>query len=157
MTDSDYIKIKENSSIIYKEHNKLFSPYFKDNIVFNSEGFNHLIYKNKSERPKKEQAMRFKLLPRAFKLMELTTVKQDFYESNMSIKKKFNGKNKYIEERVLYYGFIGIIDDFRIKVVIRKIGNGNIHFWSVIPAWNTKYFQNIKIIENFENNLDVDL
>jgi hypothetical protein len=32
-------------------------------------------------------------------------------------------------------------------VVIRQIGNGKKEFYSVIPAWFTRQYRNIKIIE----------
>jgi len=33
-----------------------------------------------------------------------------------------------------------VINDRRIKVVIRQVGNGQKHFWSVIPAWRKDRF-----------------
>lgn len=144
--DDEYAKIRDNAVNIYKRQNKIFCPYFDENIVLGAEGFNHLIYKNKSERSKDEQIMRFKLLKKAIELISLTNTDQDFFESIMKIKKKRYKKVIEVSENICYYGFIGIIDNFRIKVVIRKVGNGNKHFWSVIPAWNTRYYQGIKNI-----------
>jgi len=156
MEDNNYEEIKDRANLFYKNINKIFCPFFNEKIVFNSEGFNHLIYKNKSKRLDSEQIMRFKLLERAIKLIGLTNTKQDFSENIIVVKKKKHKKIINSSENVYYYGFIGIINNFRIKVIIRKIGNGNRHFWSVIPAWNTKHYQGIKIIENFENNFEIE-
>ena len=45
-----------------------------ENIYFNSEGFNHIIFKkSRSEIEKTSQILRFKLLPLAKKLIEKST------------------------------------------------------------------------------------
>ena len=38
-------------------------------------------------------------------------------------------------KQVKYWDFEAVVDDRRIKVIVRQIGNGKKHFWSVIPAW----------------------
>lgn len=34
-----------------------------------------------------------------------------------------------------YFAFEAVIDGRRIKVIVRQVGKGKKHFWSVIPAW----------------------
>jgi hypothetical protein len=34
-----------------------------------------------------------------------------------------------------FWSLEGVVDDRRIKVIVRQVGNGNKHFWSVIPDW----------------------
>ncbi len=34
-----------------------------------------------------------------------------------------------------YWAFEAVVDERRLKVIIRQVGNGKKHFWSVIPAW----------------------
>lgn len=39
---------------------------------------------------------------------------------------------------VEYYGFTAIVDlqkRLRIRTVVRRIGNGQFHFWSLMPDW----------------------
>lgn len=46
---------------------------------------------------------------------------------------------------VKYWEIIAIIDNRKIKVIIRKIGdNGSLHFWSVVPAWTTNKYRDLK-------------
>lgn len=45
---------------------------------------------------------------------------------------------------VQYWGIIAIVDARKIKVIIRKIGNGSFHFWGVIPAWTTNKYRDTK-------------
>jgi len=54
----------------------------------------------------------------------------------------FQEESNYKKENVSYkfWAFEAVINDRRIKVVIRQVGNGQKHFWSVIPAWRKDRF-----------------
>jgi len=51
---------------------------------------------------------------------------------------------------------IAIIRNRKIKVLIRKITDGPIHFWSVIPDWKTSYHRDIKLISTMDGDLVTD-
>lgn len=71
---SNYNKLRTDTQKFYNQIGKVFSPVLNNSILFNSEGFNHIVYKNKkSEREKSSQILRFKLLPLAVKLIKLST------------------------------------------------------------------------------------
>jgi hypothetical protein len=36
-----------------------------------------------------------------------------------------------------YWGLVAIFKGEKLKVIVRKVGNGGLHFWSVIPAYTT--------------------
>ncbi len=58
---------------------------------------------------------------------------------------------------VKYWGIIGIIDGRKIKVIIRKIGdNGLLHFWSVVPAWVTNKYRDIKFYSTMKGKPEED-
>ena len=57
------------------------------------------------------------------------------------------GKTKTQNVLVRSWGLVAIINRFRLKVVIRQVGNGKKEFFSVIPAWLTRHYRDIKIIE----------
>ena len=144
---SNYDKIKEDSKRFYEQIGKIVCPAFGQEVSFTSEGFNHLVYKNdRRERDKSVQVMKFKLVPLAQKLVGLTTTYQEYEESLQEFRvKKFK---KAVEETkvVKYWGIIAILENRKFKVVIRKIGeNGQLHFWSVIPAWVTSQYRDIKL------------
>ncbi|OGK46106.1 hypothetical protein A3A93_06635 [Candidatus Roizmanbacteria bacterium RIFCSPLOWO2_01_FULL_38_12] len=67
-------------------------------------------------------------LPRAIHLVKNATFWQ---EEN---KEERNG------EIYRYFAFEAVVENRRIKVIIRQVGNGNKHFWSVIPAWRRDRF-----------------
>jgi hypothetical protein len=143
---SNYEKIKEDSKRFYDQIGKVICPAFGQEVIFTSEGFNHLVYKNdRRERDKNVQIMKFKLLPLAQKLVNLTTTYQEYEESLQEFRiKKFK---KVVQETkvIKYWGIIAILENRKFKVVIRKIGdNGQFSFWSVIPAWITSQYRDIK-------------
>lgn len=39
-------------------------------------------------------------------------------------------------KNVTYYEFIAVLDNVRIKVIVKEVEGGEKHFWSVIPLWN---------------------
>ena len=101
--------------------------------------------------------MRFKLFPKAVKVLRKTTTIQeiDSYKSKFAVKKHGVRKQKILLVR--YYAFIAIIDGWKIKVIVKRIGNGKPIFWSVIPNWitNRKRDKGKKYV-NYTGNLKQD-
>lgn len=142
---SNYQDLKENAQKIYNNINKVFSPIFDETVVFKAEGFNHIIFKSDGHiRDESSQILRFKLLLLAKKLVGLSTTYQEFDENikEFIIKKKKKKIRK--NQLVKYWGIISILDGKKIKVIIRKIGDGSLNFWSIIPAWTTNKNRDIK-------------
>ena len=36
---------------------------------------------------------------------------------------------------IVFYEFIAVIDNIRLKVIVKEVIGGEKHFWSVIPYW----------------------
>lgn len=157
---NEYNKIREATQSFYQKINFIRCPALNHQpIHFQNDGFRHLIYKGnkkKSERDKRVQLMKFKLFPKAKDIIKITTTYQEYEEGLIEIIKK--RKKKKVKESVIvkYWGFVAIIDNFRVKVVVRQIGNGNKHFWSTIPAWSKSHYRNIKILSKSKGNLEED-
>lgn len=128
----EYNKIKEKAQNFYNQIKTIRSPALNSELIhFNAEGFRHLIYKGqkkKQERHKSVQIMKFKLLPKAKRLIEISTTYQEYDEELSEIIKK--KKKRTVKETALvkYWGLVAIIGNFRIKTIIRQIGNGQKHF-----------------------------
>jgi len=125
---TNYKETKQQAHKFFQQNKKVPCPALNGEIVvFNSRGLSHLFYKGSrkvSKRPSKETKVRILLLPRALKVIQKAT----FYQEASS----YTDKNKKI---YYYYAFEAVVDEKRIKVIVRQIGKGNKHFWSVIPAW----------------------
>jgi len=153
----DYNRTREKAFNYYKGIGVVFSPALKGKVHFDSQGFNHLIYKRKNkERNKREQVFKFKLINKARQIIEIATTFQEYDEGLLEMQRK-KYKKRVLETIVVkYWGLVAVIDDYRIKVIIRQMGNGEKHFWSVIPAWTTKQYKGIKIIRQAKGDLSED-
>ena len=81
---------------------------------------------------------------------------QEFDESLMTIRKKRFKRTVEESTVVKYWGLVAIIANFRVKVIVRQIGNGQKHFWSVIPAWSTNQYRDIRLISMAKGDLAQD-
>lgn len=130
-----YKKRLDNARKIYSENNIIRCPYFNKNITINSEGFHHLCFSNQRERKREEQLLKFSLLSLAFDVIKNSGTLQEYRKTMLVISNRYSkDKSKEMKE-VEYWGLVAIISDpaIKIKVILRKVGNGNIHFWSVMP------------------------
>lgn len=130
MAKSAERQIKE----IFQVTKKIKCPAFpKEEVSFNGKGINHLIYKGpRSKRDAKRIEVNLRLLPSAIKLLKIMPIAQ---EENSRI----GSDNREYK----YWAFEGVVDHRRIKVVIRQIGNGTKHFYSIIPCWRRDRFGNV--------------
>ena len=123
------LELKIKTKEWYQKIDSVYSPALGIKINFNAKGFNHITFRNpRNPRNNVDQINRLKILPLAVKLIEKANIYQEY---------------EYIKPEVLnlksieYWGIIAIIDENKIKVILRRIGGGDIHFWSVIPAYST--------------------
>lgn len=153
--ESRYEEIRTDALKRYSAFKPVKCPALGGSLVtFPSEGFNHLVYRlPKQERNKRVQIMRFELLEKARRLLELSTTIQeyeDYFDQIMAWRHK---KKTLVNVKVCDWGFVGIVNGYRVKVVVRQTGNGDKQFLSVIPAWSTKYYRDIKIVRNTKGNV----
>ncbi len=88
-------------------------------VYFNSIGFNHLIHK-RPPRSREDQIYRLNLIPYATNIIE---------DKNLSIVyRSLNIKGKLVH----YWGLEKIFGNKSIRVVIRQVGNGRKHFYSIM-------------------------
>lgn len=139
--DKRFEQLKEQVKQLYSALGEVRCPYFNENVHFSAEGFYHMLFKGASKpkkRDPKSQRMRLKLFRLAPKLLGLTKTVQEYHEEKQFVQVKLNKRKEQILKEVYYWGFVAIIDERRIKVVVKQIGNGNKKFWSIIPNWGSK-------------------
>jgi hypothetical protein len=154
----NYEKIKYAASNYYNNIGDLYSPAFKEKVAFSAEGFNHIVYKTaRTERERTSQILRFRLLSLARKLIEISTTYQEYDEKIKEFNIKKHKKRINIYKQVKYWGIIAIIENRKIKVILRKIGeNGKMHFWSIVPAWTTNKYRDAKFVTTMKGNPEED-
>ena len=131
---TDFNERKEKARTIYNAQRSIHNPYLKSWVIFNSDGFHHLQFSARRERNKKEQLLKFSLLPWAIGVIKNSGTLQQHKKELMSVGKR--GKDGFAPTKTVeYWGFIAIVGKAKvtIKVVLRRIGDGNITFLSVMP------------------------
>lgn len=138
MEVEDFEKYRKLAEDFYNSIEKVYCPALKAEVIFNAKGFHHLRYNNPgSERDKKIQLRKFKLLKTAIELIRKTTTLQ-FYRTwiEKTGKQRRDGFSK--TSKVQYFGFTDIIGEnknIRVRTIVRIVGDGVYHFWSVMPDW----------------------
>src|SRR3989338_4933167 len=136
-------KYKDQIKKIFDKQKKIECPAFPDELIaFNAKGINHLIYKgSRSRREDSRIITNIRLLPKAIKVLQLMPL--------------FQEESSYAKDHIDYrfWTFEAVIDQRRIKVIVRQVGNGKKHFWSVIPAWRKDRFG---ILNAKKRNLEED-
>jgi len=144
-----YYQIKKDAAReIYTERPLIYSPFFKQDILLGSEGFQHLSVSAKGGRSREEQIQRFTVLPFGIHILETATTLRG-YRRRFDYFNSTEGDERSRRDR-LAVGASGmfaskkrkIVQWWRfaepyqnqgmVRVVVRKIGNGNLHFWSVM-------------------------
>ncbi len=123
----NFLALLQKSKEIYKNFKPVKSPLGLE-VYFNAKGFNHITFKNpRNPRTIGDQTNRLKILQTAYDLVGHANTYQEYEKIPERI------PNKQTE----YWGLIAIYKNTKLKVILRKIGNGQVHFWSVIPAHTT--------------------
>lgn len=138
---SRYKKEKVKAEEFYKSIGDVHCPYFGKNIVFNSDGFHHLQFSAERERSKEEQMLKFSLLPAVPHILRNAGTVQEYRHTMEPVgQKRFSDGAREMRE-IEYWGIIAITKGerpVRIKIILRRVGNGNIIFWSVMPTVKLK-------------------
>ncbi|MDD4996219.1 MAG: hypothetical protein PHW15_01975 [Patescibacteria group bacterium] len=140
--ENKYQEFFRKSKEIFSKNKEIYCPYFDCKVTFNSDGFHHLRYSARRERDKNEQIFKFSFLPAAIKIIQKSGTVQEYRKDFIPIKEKKNKSELVINKIREYWGFIAIVGKeenmIRIKVVIRRVGDGKIIFWSIMPAMDLK-------------------
>lgn len=137
----DFHKLVEESKKLYAESSEISCPFFKSKhghtVTLTSDGFNHLMHKsNRQPRNIREQRLKLRLLKPALQILRDAGTVQEYRVRLEKIGEP--GKDGlYKTKNVEYWGFHDIKGDEAVKillrVIVRRIGDGKFHFWSVMP------------------------
>lgn len=125
-------------------------PYFNSEVVFNAQGFHHLRYNSAgSERTKKAQLNKFFLLKFAVEIVSKSGTVQQYRQQLGAVGRK-KGKSGHRDMKLMtYWAFEGILGKnekmVRVKVVVRQVGEGTKHFWSVMSDTDFSRKSNYKM------------
>lgn len=150
----DFIKTKKEAEKFYSSINSVYCPYFNEKIAFNSKGLKHLKFKaDQQARPRKEQYSRLKLLSFAPEVLKKSHTVQGIWKLKRLEEQKTNNRWEKILKPVIYYEFIAVLENIRIKVIIKEVEGGEKHFWSVIPFWGIDKINKKRILHSGDPNI----
>jgi hypothetical protein len=137
---------EERAEKIYFAKKDISCPYFQSKVILTSEGFHHLRYSSNRERNKKEQILKFNLLPLALRIIANSGTIQEYRKLPIPVGKKSKDGLRKTKE-VEYWGLVAIVSEtkIKIKVILKRVGDGNIVFWSVMPYSKLKPGQKLYI------------
>ncbi len=133
--ETDYFNMrKEKAREIFSAQKTIYNPYFKTAIVLNSDGFHHLQFSSRTERSKGEQLFKFSLLPLGLEIIRKSGTIQEYRRLLTPIGKPSPNNGSIPMKEVEYWGLVAIVGENKIKMrtIIRRVGDGNITFWSVM-------------------------
>ena len=154
LTEEEFTARKEKAKTLYSAQSSIHCPYFAKHIVLNSDGFHHLQFSARRLRDRKEQVLKFKLLPLALEVIRKAGTVQEYRDCFIEVGKK-SSRGETSMKRAQFWGFDALVgnDKIKIRTVIRQVGDGHITFWSVMPLVKLKKGSNRKLFtEGIEDN-----
>ena len=112
--------IKKACTEYYKIGSILCPAFGNELVYFNKRGFNHLLYKGKDIRSRKEQSVRLNLVSCAVSILQASD--RPFRSSTDII----GGYKAY------FWAFRGKVGSVWVRIVVRQLGKGRKHFFSVM-------------------------
>ena len=135
-TNEQFNETKQKTEELYKSLGEVYCLYLKEKISFNSRGLEHLKFKRKNiARPIHDQFIRFKLFNFAPQILNLSHTLQGLAHRMNFEWIPVNSRTENTLKPVIYYEFISILEEKRMRVVIKQIDAGQKFFWSIIPFW----------------------
>jgi hypothetical protein len=137
--DNAYYRLKkEMARSAYTAASAVRSPYFGDDVALGPEGFQHLQCSGRRARPVKEQIQRFILLPLGLHVLKTATTVQEYRRALAPLDPSRKGSGPRLMTAVQWWTFVAafVKQDVKVRVVVRKVGPGKLHFWSIMPFRN---------------------
>lgn len=153
--DKDFEKVRNEAKRFYDTIGEVDCPYFREKISFNVAGLKHLKFKSdKVARIRSDQYPRLKLLRFAPEIIMLSRTIQGVWETKHFERIRINNRTETLLKPVVYYEFIAVIENVRIKVIIKEINGGQKFFWSIIPYWGINKTDSKRILHSGDLEYD---
>jgi len=128
-TKEKYRLLKSIAVRNYEKIGQIYCPYFHESVHFNSIGIEHILFRHRdNRRPERDQYPRLKVLYLAPAIISLSHTLQSYgvrIENNTMVR---------------YYVFSALLNTRTTIVVVRQVGNGSKHFFSLMPDWRKNKF-----------------
>lgn len=134
--EQDFEEVKKRAEALYAAVHTVRCPYFGKGVVFNAKGWEHLKFRGRDRtRSRHDQYVRFKLFPLAQEVLQRSHTVQGIWKTRKFEAQRTNSRWEHILKEVVFYEFIAVLENVRLKVVVKETREGERYFWSVIPYW----------------------
>lgn len=151
----DFGEVGKKAEEFYGTIGEVRCAYFGEKVVFNTAGLKHLKFKSdKVARPHSEQYARLKLLALAPQVLSLSRTVQGISHTKHFERIRVHNRTDTILKAVSYYEFIAVLENVRVKVIVKQIDDGQKFFWSIIPYWKVDSVNSRRVLHsgNLEND-----
>lgn len=140
MDDLYYRAAKESARQCYEAQPIIHSPFFNGDIALGPDGFRHFELSANGNRTKEEQVERFGLLPIALQILKTATTLQRYRKRPQKLYTREEDR-PLKERKMVQWCFTALFLNRarRVKVVVRQVGDGKLHFWSVMAEQLDKW------------------
>ncbi|MBI5222457.1 MAG: hypothetical protein HY980_03100 [Candidatus Magasanikbacteria bacterium] len=153
--ENEFERTRKVAEEFYGTIGAVFCPYFDEKIVFNAKGLRHLKFKSDQQaRPRGDQYVRLKLVRLAPEVLKKSHTVQGVWEVKRFEEQKTNSRWEHILKNVWFYEFIAVLNNIRVKVIVKETQGGQKHFWSVIPFWGIDKVNSKRILHSGDPECD---
>ena len=131
MENENYENAKKKAREIYNKILRVESPKLDEPITFNKIGFRHLIRKGGKRRTKADQIRRFALLVHAKEIIKDPETEITSTEREIEHPAFRHGSKIRVKTQTRFWSFRKITNNKSITVVVRQLGRGTKHFFSI--------------------------
>ncbi|MEK7480942.1 MAG: hypothetical protein AAB604_02465 [Patescibacteria group bacterium] len=147
--EKDFERTCIDAEAFYASIGEIRCPYFAEKINFNAVGLKHLRFKSdKVARPRPEQYARLKLLILAPQILSLSRTVQGISHTKHFERIRIHSRTDTILKPVSYYEFIAVLENVRVKVIVKQIEDRQKFFWSIIPYWKIDLINSRRLLHS---------
>lgn len=158
MNEIDPVKFehaKQDAEAFYKTIGKVLCPYFKEEVAFNAKGIEHIKFTRiRQARPHRDQYIRFRLLRLASDILSFSHTLQGISMRKSFEREKTHSRWEYVMRSAIYYEFVAVIKDVRVRVILKQVEDGPKYFWSIIPFWKMNKITGARIMHSGRPDVD---
>ena len=136
--EQKFDQVRKGAEEYYEKVGKVRCSYFNDFVHFNSEGFQHLLFKSWNRtRTRPKQYARLRLLSFAPEIIARSHTLQEYMEQRNLVRQKINSRWEQRLKLIRCYAFVAVILDkqLRIKIIVKEVEGGAKCFYSLYPSW----------------------
>ncbi len=134
--DEKFERARSDAEEIYGAIGEAYCPYLKERVIFNAKGLEHIKFKRiRQARSRRDQYMRLRLISLAPKILKESHTLQGLCEMRTMERERTHNRWDVIMRNAIFYEFIAVIRDVRVRVIVKEVIGGPKYFWSIIPFW----------------------